>query len=368
MGDEAPEERRRPFMGAGGTRYARIDPDDETTVICGSLPRRLQVELTERLRSINPADAPRPERAQGVRTVQEALEGSSRLPLTVRPEPFVHADSSVFTMGSCFAVNIRRVLRQHGLDVHPRTAEIDLDPAHAHIGRDRALNHYDTFAIRQEVERALDGAAPGFEPLPTVAEPTRGWSAPSGSCWQDAARMDVYADDPERLQAVSAAITDATRRAIDGADVIIISLGLIETWRDTSNGRHAWSFKVAQNAVEAERFGFHLSSYEENLDNVRWVCRALADRRPGVPIVLTVSPVGLSRTFTDRDVTVANTYSKSMLRTVAGAVDLEIDQVRYWPSYEIATRANLFANDLRHISDEGVDYIIGRFLAAHSTL
>ena len=340
----------------------------------GRQPQRLVVEVTDTafdtLPSIEARSRVARDGAPASRAdrMKAALQASADLPLSVIPQTFIDRSSSVYTIGSCFAVNIRRVLRERGLSVHPHTDAVELDPDRQHIGRHRNLNHYDTFTIRQEIERALDPGAAGFEPLASKIRSQEGFEPPDGRCYQDAARMHVYGIEPDDVIDLQAKLDACTRQALDTADVIIISLGLIETWRDRATGRHAWASAVGTNAVEDDRVAFHLSTYEENLDNVRWVCRALADHRPEAEIVLTVSPVGLGRTFSGKDITVANTYSKSLLRAVAGAIDLEFPAVHYWPSYEIATRANLFSSDLRHVTDDGVEFIIGRFLEAHAEL
>jgi hypothetical protein len=65
---------------------------------------------------------------------------------------------------------------------------------------------------------------------------------------------------------------------------------------------------------------------------------------------------------------VANNYSKSVLRAVAGAIEGEFPHVTYWPSYELAMSTDIYQEDGRHVLPEGVDYIIGSFLAAHAAV
>ena len=98
-----------------------------------------------------------------------------------------------------------------------------------------------------------------------------------------------------------------------------------------------------------------------------WICRTIAERYPERKILLTVSPVPIGRTFTDEDVVVANSYTKGQLRAVAGQINMDFDNVIYWPSYEIALRADLFRADGRHITEEGVRFVIDNLLAAHAT-
>ena len=348
---------------------AVTDPHDPTSVHVGRRPARLRVVEAEELTPAMPTwdFAGMEAAATPQEALARALAHSEVLDVSVRPDRFLTPSSSTYTIGSCFAINVRRVLRERGFDVHPRTSEIEVDPATQHIGRDRPLNHYDTFTIRQEIERALDPDAWSLDAVPSTGGRQVQWAPEGGSFVQDPARMWVFGADVDALADLSARITEASRVALEVADVIIISLGLIETWVDDETGRHVWSAGVRGTSLDPERFRFHLSTYEENLDNVRWICDALAAHRPGARIVLTVSPVGLGRTFTGRDVVVANTYSKSVLRAVAGAVEAERSDVTYWPSYEIATRANLFGGDLRHITDTGVEFIVNRFVAAHTT-
>jgi len=49
--------------------------------------------------------------------------------------------------------------------------------------------------------------------------------------------------------------------------------------------------------------------------------------KPDLKIVVTVSPVALERTFSDRDVILANMISKSTLRSAAGALATQVEGV-----------------------------------------
>jgi hypothetical protein len=191
-----------------------------------------------------------------------------------------------------------------------------------------------------------------------------GWEAR----WQDPLRHGCVAAAEEGILDVMTKVDTLNRDAIERADAFVLTLGLIETWVDSATGLHAWSSKVRTVSPEPARFSFHLSTYEENLDNVRWICRTLSRRFPGKPIIISVSPVPLLKTYTGWDIVVANTYSKSMLRTVAGAVDIEFADVTYWPSYELCTHADIYKPDGRHVADEAVGHIVTRFLEAHAAV
>ena len=91
---------------------------------------------------------------------------------------------------------------------------------------------------------------------------------------------------------------------------------------------------------------------------------------PKLKVILTVSPVPLVATAEDAHVLVATTLSKSVLRVAAGTVAAREPDVAYFPSYEIITgpqaRGRYFAEDLRSVTEEGVDRVMALFFE-HAT-
>ncbi len=288
--------------------------------------------------------------------------------ITVPRRQIITRDSSVFAMGSCFAVEIRSVLRRRGFHVLPDYFGIDVDLDHVRVGRLPSrdnINHYDTFSIRHEFEQAFGERPPaGVEDFWRIdSEAVRsGVGLGSGELYQNPYRKRVFADSAEALHDVSSRIDDCIGRAVRVADVFIITMGMIETWRNVDNGRYLCR---RPDGDQFDRCEFVLGDVDANLDNMRRVCGLIEQHRPGTPVVLTVSPVAIARTYTDADIVVANAETKSLLRTVAGQMAREFDSVTYWPSYEIAMREDIFAADGRHITDDGVRRIVDAFLAAH---
>lgn len=287
----------------------------------------------------------------------------------VQPERLIGPDTRIFTMGSCFAVEIRNALRERGHHVLPDYFGIPFAADRVSIGRlpERDnVNHYDTYSILQEFERAFGEApADSFPPLDVVPGRLRKRLG-SGARWQDPYRREVYATTRESIESVSEAITRTIGDGIRRADLYVLTLGLIETWVDASSGRHVWSERVRRLVSEPERIRFHHTSYDENLANLRRVCDLIHHHHPDRPIVLTVSPVALGETYSGMDVVAANTLSKSLLRTVAGQILRERPSVRYWPSYELAQRNDLFEPDGRHVTAPAVGHIVETFVANHS--
>jgi hypothetical protein len=111
------------------------------------------------------------------------------------------------------------------------------------------------------------------------------------------------------------------------------------------------------------RYNLHVLGYEENMKNMNEIYEILQKYgHPNLHIIVTVSPVPLLATFTDRDVVVANTFSKSVLRVVAEEWAAGKANVNYFPSYEMvmnSQREVTWADDLRHVQGEVVQSIMG---------
>lgn len=87
--------------------------------------------------------------------------------------------------------------------------------------------------------------------------------------------------------------------------------------------------------------------------------------KPNLRMIITVSPVPLNRTFTNQDVIVANTTSKSTLRSAAHAFCEATERVDYFPSFEAAMYSEpsiVWEGDRRHVTDFMVGEIIRIFM------
>ena len=88
--------------------------------------------------------------------------------------------------------------------------------------------------------------------------------------------------------------------------------------------------------------------------------------------LITVSPVPLTATATGHHVLAATTYSKSVLRAVAGELYSRFPDVDYFPSYElIATpfaRGFFYESNLRAVSRAGVENVMRVFFEAHQPI
>lgn len=151
------------------------------------------------------------------------------------------------------------------------------------------------------------------------------------------------------------------------ADVVFLTLGLVETWWDKQTGEYTNTPPWGQ--FLGDRFELRVTDYSENARAVRDLVQLLRTHtRPNTKIILTVSPVPMAHTFSGDDVLVANAYSKAILRAVAQDAAENDALADYFPSFEMVTLAEpsaVWHPDYRHVRPEYVRQIIDAFSAAY---
>jgi hypothetical protein len=157
-------------------------------------------------------------------------------------------------------------------------------------------------------------------------------------------------------------------RAVTDADVLILTLGYVETWFDRRLGIYLNSMPPMQ-AIKADpdRFEFRVLSYRDVLDGLETLYALLNKHRTKpLRMLVTVSPVPLLATFREVDVLVANAYSKSVQRAAIEEFVLGKTGVDYFPSYEFVTLSNpevaWSRNDYRHVSQDVINRIMANVL------
>lgn len=289
--------------------------------------------------------------------------------LTVPEKPLFGPQDTVFTIGSCFAERIRIALSEQEIRVGPPTHKIPIKedryridslPTRPH------MNYYNSFTIRQEFERhigAWEQAPDDYWTLPR----DQIWSA-GEPIYQDPYRRAIFGRSPEDLREAVEHCDVAIDSGLRAATVFFITLGMTEVFRNKASGAIACQKPGYARGAGEDETEFHLSTYEENLNNMLRVVEIINRINPLARIVVTVSPVALARTFTDQDILSANTESKSVLRAVLGELSRCCENVTYFPSYEIVMTNAPFSfreDDGRHVADWVVSQIVSTFLSAH---
>jgi hypothetical protein len=282
----------------------------------------------------------------------------------------IQANTKVATAGSCFAQHIARHLKESGYCYYVA------EPGHPILpDRTLARHNYGLFSCRygniytarqlwQLFERAygrFDPAEDAWQQAEDVfIDPFRPTTQPGGYI----SKAELLADRAQHLAAV--------RTMFESLDVFVFTLGLTECWRSISDGA---VFPVCPGVeggtFDPDRYEFYNQSVEDVTDDLRAFRNALFSVNPRAQIILTVSPVPLVATAEEgAHVLTATTYSKSVLRVAAEAVQRQFANVHYFPSYEVITgafnRGAYYAADLRNVLEDGVAHVMRLFLQ-HAT-
>jgi hypothetical protein len=150
----------------------------------------------------------------------------SKRELVIRgsPRPLIGSATKIATIGSCFASELASMMREIGL----------------HGGMHPAGLFYSTATIRQELERIAGGWAERAAETP--------WRVGDG--YVDPFRdYDTTYRDESALADSRRAADRAADELFRGANVVVATLGLIETWRNPSTAR----FRIRRYSTTSHR-------------------------------------------------------------------------------------------------------------------
>jgi len=149
-------------------------------------------------------------------------------------------------------------------------------------------------------------------------------------------------------------------------------LGLNEVWKDTLTDAYLNRAPTLNSVKRApDRYVMEITDVVQNLHELKSMRELFKALNPNIRIVVTVSPVPMSDTFSGQDVAVANMRSKSTLRVAADQFASEHEDVDYFPSYDMvamAPRAFAYATDYEHVSNHVVGKVIGLFLKLYADI
>ncbi|HKN28865.1 MAG TPA: GSCFA domain-containing protein [Roseiarcus sp.] len=292
--------------------------------------------------------------AQFWRTGVAAVEASEILPL--RPRRFLlDADDSIATAGSCFAQNLAKRLHSRQSTKFLRTEFIAEDqPLFSAL-------YGNIYTVRQLVQ-LFDEAFEQREPALLALR------RPDGR-YVDALRPNVFAAGfADQVHVLRARLEHlaAVRRVFTECTVFVFTLGLTESWRARIDGTvYPLAPPVVSDEAEIDDFEFHNFTYQEITEDLRGFVERISKVNPGVRILLTVSPVPLTATYTDEHVLVASSHSKAILRAACAELEAANEAICYFPAYEIITgpfsRGAYYEANLRSVAQVGVDHVMRAF-------
>lgn len=158
----------------------------------------------------------------------------------------------------------------------------------------------------------------------------------------------------------------AVRRMFEECNVLVFSFGLTESWECVSDGAvFPLPPSVVAKDIDAAAYQFRNFTVYQMESDMRSFIEKLRQVNRGVRLILAVSPESIMSTYESRHVLESAIYTKSALRVVAEQIVRNMEDVTYFPSYEIVSgpqaRSQFFEEDLREVSPEGVSYVLSLF-------
>lgn len=272
----------------------------------------------------------------------------------------------IATAGSCFAQHIGNNLAARGanfMDMEPAPPVFSCGKEARDWGYGVYSCRYGNIYTSRQLIQLFDEAHGKRVPIERVWE--------SNSRFYDALRASndpVGQDSEETVLALRELHLDAVRRMFAELDLFVFTMGLTEGWEHRDDGT---MFAVAPGTVagnyDPAKYVFHNLRHREIREDMIGFWERLKSVNPNARMLLTVSPVPLAATATKNHVLVASTYSKAVLRAVAGELAEDFEDIFYFPSYEIISsppgRGMFFEPDLRNVNLRGVEYVMSHFFS-----
>ena len=253
--------------------------------------------------------------------------------------PILTHSSNIITIGSCFAVELANAMRRLDIKGH-------LHPAGT---------FYNTKTISQEFNRSYH-KWPNYKTEP-MWKVKNGYAHPfkdPKSTFTSLKELEAWSDEIDR-------IADEQFRS---ADIIVVTIGLIEAWYRRCTGHFFRQFPCDQE--RSQDLAFKRLTVQEMLDDLENIYRIISNNTKA-SLILTVSPIPLGATFINEHVRIANVESKSRIRAAVSEFVERHEKVHYFHSFELVSTAECLSDfmmqDGRHVHRHAADYIVQQFLS-----
>jgi len=257
----------------------------------------------------------------------------------------INKDSSIATIGSCFSNEVAIAMDKLGIETSYKKIN---------------LLHYNSASIKQQFQLA-------FNLWPEYYNEDI-WKVKGGFVHPFLDYYTIYSS-AEQAQTAADKVANAYKDAFKSADVIIITLGLIECWRNRKTGNVFRNIPHPE-VMDSLKPEFFRLTTTQIMTDLYDIYKIIQDNNPTTELVITTSPVPLSATFTDKDVRIANNESKSRIRAAVSEFTENHPKVNYMHSYElvmdIKNKYKFWERDYRHIHPHGVNYVVSQFLKEYS--
>jgi len=254
------------------------------------------------------------------------------------PQPDFRIDyqSKLYFTGSCFSENIGLRFKQLKFPVCVNPFGVQYNP----------------FSITNSLHKLLDKDCYYEEDLNFENE-----------LWFSFSHYTLFSDPDQQkcLDKINSSFS-AAKNFISEADIIVITLGTSWAYllKDTD--------QIVSNChkLPAKRFNRTSLSTGQSVSELSTVIKRIKGINPQARFIFTVSPI---RHW--KDGAIENQRSKAELLLTIAQLEKELNDVYYFPAYEIMMDElrdyRFYASDMLHPSDQAIDYIWKRFTDTYFT-
>jgi hypothetical protein len=278
------------------------------------------------------------------------------------PKFNIKPSDRVVTYGSCFAQHIGNALYNRGYNwLITERAPLLLTSGEAKLFRYnifscRTGNVYTTSLLKQWTDWSLGKTAPPSEVWQKnnrLYDPFRPRVEPNGF------------ESEEELEDSRTQTILSFKKSVIEADYFVFTLGLTESWVNVNGYEYPICPGTVAGIFDADKHKFINQKFSQILINLSDAIKLMREINSRLRFILTVSPVPLTATKSDRHIVIATMASKSILRAVADQLTTNRPYIDYFPSYEIINspvfKGIFFEPNQRNVSSSGVNFVMNNF-------
>jgi hypothetical protein len=271
----------------------------------------------------------------------------------------VNSHSRFANFGSCFALNIEKKLTEINIinsEEYPKNWPETYSQFNYANYSARYGNIYNPRQFRQLFERAFD------------------IKVPTDKVWIDNAKLiDPFRPglgwrilDMKEFNLLHSNHMRAIRDIPKSSDVVILTLGLNETWQDIRDGFCYPSCPgTIAGTFDTNKHKLKILTLNDLIEDLNYAIDLLSKLNDKLKFVLTLSPVPMVATASSLNIAEANVNSKANLKLAIQEIVNNNKNVDYFPSYDllqiIGSTQSIFDTNGRSIKESAVDLIMTIF-------
>mgnify|MGYP001173461446 CR=1 FL=1 len=264
--------------------------------------------------------------------------------------PIFDQSTTVATVGSCFAREIKNFLVKNNFNILIPPSELGEKP---NIYKNHTFNTiYNVKNILQQFERVFDSEIYNEHFV-------------NNNLYYDAYRLqDFDCNSYEKLLKLNNKYLKDVTYTVENSDLFIITLGLTECF--TSSTGLVYHDNVIKYLTDENKQRFKSLTVEEIEKDICKIILLLRNINKDINIIFTLSPVPFVRTFSNFNAVTANYQSKfKQYIAIHNVLIKGIENVWYFPSFEyVYHNFNIaYQDDNRHIKQEIVGEIMRQFVS-----